>query len=134
MINFIIAGYDKDFKPHLCEIHQDGRIFELTPLNYAFIGSGAYLSNIYFDQKDFDCNLDEKQGLFFAFEAKKWAESTTGVGTKTDIIIIRKDPDKETLCLFDEEDKMLQLNKMFEIIKDNNQKQKLEILDTFKIE
>lgn len=29
--------------------------------------------------------------MFFAYKAKKWAEAPTGVGLKTDILILRKD-------------------------------------------
>ena len=75
-------------------ITEDGEIISATNFGVGSIGSGSLFSQIYFDQCNYDDCMSEIDGLFFAFKAKKWAEAPTGVGAKTDILLLRKNGEK----------------------------------------
>ena len=87
----IVAGFDKDDNSGISYITSEGDIISVTNFGVGSIGSGAPFSEIYFDQYNYDISMPEIESLFFAYKAKRWAEAPTGVGLKTDILILRKD-------------------------------------------
>lgn len=87
----IIAGFDKDKNSGIRYINSEGDIISVTNFGVGSIGSGAPFSEIYFDQCNYDISMPEIESLFFAYKAKRWAEAPTGVGLRTDILILRKD-------------------------------------------
>ena len=87
----IVAGFDKDKNAKIVYITEEGSRISATNFGVGSIGSGSPFSQIYFDQYNYDISIPEIESLFFAYKAKKWAEAPTGVGLKTDILILRKD-------------------------------------------
>jgi hypothetical protein len=87
----IVAGFDKDKNSGISYITNEGDIISVTNFGVGSIGSGAPFSEIYFDQCNYDISMPEIESLFFAYKAKRWAEAPTGVGLRTDILILRKD-------------------------------------------
>lgn len=90
-LDSLIVGFDKNEKARIFAIDNDYfYIEEETELYHYSIGSGAPFSLFYFDQEDYDYKQSLEDGLYFAYRAKKAAEAHTGVGRKTDIMILRK--------------------------------------------
>lgn len=107
----IVTGFDNNSKPQIVVIDYNGNATNITNFGSISIGSGSVFSQIYFDQMSYDISLPENDGLFFAYKAKKWAQAPTGVGLKTDIILIRKsDPN---LDIHDDDPLMTELNKIY---------------------
>lgn len=104
----IVCGFDKKNNVRLIGIDNQGNIFELTNFGIVTIGSGSPFSKIYFDLYNYTTTVPEKDGLFFAYRAKKWAEASTGVGACTDILIINKN--KEALLISDESQLMKEID------------------------
>ena len=98
----IIAGFDKDNNAKIYYITDDGSIISATNFGVGSIGSGSPFSQIYFDQCNYDISMPEIGCLFFAYKAKRWAEAPTGVGLKTDILILREDNTQVTILNEDE--------------------------------
>ena len=114
-----------------------GRIF-LFPIKYSklgqcpnfgvgSIGSGSLFSQIYFDENNYNTSISEIESLFFAFKAKKWAQAPTGVGRKTDIILLKKNGNG--LEIRDEDDLMNEINNIYEEEKKENNKIRNELLN-----
>ncbi|KXA90452.1 hypothetical protein AKJ62_00735 [candidate division MSBL1 archaeon SCGC-AAA259D14] len=93
----LVAGFDEENKARLTVINHEGDSVDATNFNRISIGSGMPFSTIYFDQFDYNADIELKEALIFSFEAKKWAEAPTGVGSKTDIILLRKIDQTESL-------------------------------------
>lgn len=104
----IVAGYDKDKEVKLVTIDSQGNIYQVTEFKVISIGTGQPFSQIYFDLYDYKITVSETDGLFFSYKAKKWAEAPTGVGSKTDILILRKNG--ESLFIINESELMEQIN------------------------
>jgi len=86
----LITGYDANKKSRIVVVDGTGNIYDMTSFGMASIGSGMQFSQMFFDMYEYDISLSETEGLFFAYRAKKWSEAPSGVGKKTDILIIRK--------------------------------------------
>ena len=86
----IVTGFDKRGKARVVIIDGEGSTLETTTFSNVSIGSGAPFSKVYFDLCNYDCCMGTSEALLFAYEAKKWAQSHTGVGDKTDILLFRK--------------------------------------------
>ncbi len=90
--NSIVTGFDKNDKARIVVISGNGEVMDATFAGSYSIGEGGDFSIIYFDQKGYNVvEYSEAEAVYFAFEAKKWAEAPTSVGRKTDVIILRKD-------------------------------------------
>ncbi|MHA1274674.1 MAG: hypothetical protein ACTSPD_18165 [Promethearchaeota archaeon] len=87
----IIGGFDENQKARMYLINPLGEFREMTDFWNFSIGSGQPFSEIFFDQEDYTSNCTLQEGLYFAYRAKKFAESHVGVGAKTDIVILNKD-------------------------------------------
>jgi hypothetical protein len=86
----IVAGFDKKGKARIVIVDEQGDTFETTSFSAFSIGSGHPFSKIFFDQHSYDPIMVAPEALLFAYEAKQWAQSHTGVGSKTDILVFRK--------------------------------------------
>ncbi len=84
----IVAGFDKDENAKIVEITGDGDKINLTTFGMGSIGTGLVFSQIYFDQHQYEISIPETEGLFFAYKAKKRAEAHTGVGSRTDMLLL----------------------------------------------
>jgi len=87
----IIAGFDKKSKARMIITDDVGDQIEATNFSVVSIGSGSPFSQVYFDQYGYDCKMSTKEAILFAFEAKRWAQSHTGVGETTDMLVFVKD-------------------------------------------
>lgn len=100
----IVAGFDNDKTAKICYVDGDGNIVSVTNFGIGAIGSGSPFSEIYFDQNNYETSIPEIESIFFAYKAKRWAEAPTGVGLKTDILVLRKD---ESVLKIADEDKLM---------------------------
>ena len=110
--NSIIAGFDKSNKARIVFVDEEGDTAEATNFDVFSIGSGSPFSIVYFDQYGYEISTNEKEALLFAFEAKKWAQSHTGVGYRTDILIFRENG--ETVKIYDDSELMKKINEAYE--------------------
>ena len=122
----IIAGFDKKNKARIIIIDEQGQTTETTSFSVSSIGSGAPFSEVYFDLCEYDLNMDTNEALFFGYEAKQWAQSHTGVGNKTDILVLRKN--KKPLEIYDNTELMKKLNKKYEEEKERHIKNRKDLL------
>jgi hypothetical protein len=107
----LVAGFNED-KPLLAVIGPSGEKIEVTNFDSFAIGSGQTFSRLFFDMFCYDSNkCDEVNGLFFGYKAKKWSEAPTGVGRRTDILILRRDGG--TISIFDDDPLMKELDKVY---------------------
>jgi hypothetical protein len=83
----------------------------MTNYGSAQIGSGDTFSRIYFDLYNYKTSVTLSDGLFFAYKAKKWSEAPTGVGSRTDILIIRKN--KKPVMIEDDSDLMNKIDAIY---------------------
>ncbi len=123
----ILSGFDKNDKAEIVYITDDGSTFRATKFGVGSIGSGSLFSQIYFDENNYNTSISEIESLFFAFKAKKWAQAPTGVGRKTDIILLKKNGNK--LEIRDEDDLMNEINNIYEEEKTENNKIRKELLN-----
>ena len=123
----ILSGFDKNNKAEIVYITDDGSTFRATKFGVGSIGSGSLFSQIYFDENNYNTSISEIESLFFAFKAKKWAQAPTGVGRKTDIILLKKNGNK--LEIRDEDDLMNEINNIYEEEKTENNKIRKELLN-----
>ncbi|MCF2138411.1 MAG: hypothetical protein K9W43_14360 [Candidatus Thorarchaeota archaeon] len=103
----IAVGFE-DNKPQIVIIDQDGKIYYVSESFHGAIGSGEMFSEIYFNLGEYSPRYSLEEGLLFAFRAKKSAESHTGVGMATDILVICKNGNRPIL-IRSESEKMAQL-------------------------
>ena len=108
-VNGLIIGFHKG-EAKIFKIDPYGDYEEYTSFGYTSVGSGHSFSEIYFDQHDYMPNLNAAEGLFFAYRAKKSAEFNTGVGKKTDIVLITSDG--KVLEIVEESNKMQRLKEL----------------------
>ena len=123
----ILSGFDKNDKSEIVYITDDGSTFRATNFGVGSIGSGSLFSQIYFDENNYNTSISEIESLFFAFKAKKWAQAPTGVGRKTDIILLKKNGNG--LEIRDEDDLMNEINNIYEEEKKENNKIRNELLN-----
>lgn len=97
--NCVVTGFDKKGKARIVIIDSEGNTLETATFSNISIGSGAPFSKVYFDLYSYDCCMNINEALLFAYEAKQWAQSHTGVGEKTDILLFRKG--KKVLEIYD---------------------------------
>lgn len=125
----IVSGFDKNEKAKIVIITDNGDILNLTNFGMGSIGTGLVFSQIYFDQHQYKISMSETESLFFAFKAKKWAESHTGVGLKTDILLFRKKDD--VLEIRTEDLLMQEMNILYENERERDDNIKRELLNDF---
>ncbi len=88
-MNCLIAGFDKNGDAKIYLLNNEYEINDITDFHYYSVGSGSPFSLLFFDQEEYNENCKLNEGLYFAYRAKKTAESHIGVGAKTDIVILR---------------------------------------------
>lgn len=108
-VSGLIIGFHNE-EAKIFKIDSYGDYEEYSGFGYTSVGSGHSLSEIYFDQHDYMPHLNIAEGLHFAYRAKKSAEFNTGVGNKTDIVLITSDG--KVLEIIEESDKMQKLKKL----------------------
>lgn len=92
----LVIGFNVNSEGSIYSIDENGTLSKISDEFCSSIGTGEPFSQIYFDQHDYDVQCSLSQGLFFAYSAKKSAEFHTGVGKKTDIIVLQAgEPVKE---------------------------------------
>ena len=89
-VECIVAGFDDAKNARIIVINENGNQYDMTNFGVTSIGSGCQFSQMFFDMNEYKTSIPEIDGLFFAYMAKKWGEAPSGVGKKTDILIIRK--------------------------------------------
>ncbi|MFX1499971.1 MAG: hypothetical protein ACFFDH_03300 [Promethearchaeota archaeon] len=111
-LHALLVGFDENKKARIFIIANNNfTIEDVTELNHYSIGSGTPFSMIFFDQEEYRISFPLQDGLYFAYRAKKAAESHIGVGKMTDIIILRKD--KTPVCIKANDDEMKKLNEIY---------------------
>lgn len=110
-IETLAVGFEGG-KPQIAIIDEDGNPEYVSESFHGAIGSGEMFSEIYFNVGEYSSRCSLYEGLSFAFRAKKSAESHTGVGLDTDILIICRDSDKPIL-ITGESEKMGQLTDIY---------------------
>jgi 20S proteasome alpha/beta subunit len=128
--NCIVAGFNKDGIANIYLIGDEGDKNCFTNFGMCAIGSGDTFSQIFFDQNQYDISMTEVEALLFAFKAKKWSEAPTGVGTKTDIILLRENGSK--IEIKDEDLLMRDLYKIYEKEKEIMKRERTKLLGVFK--
>lgn len=86
----IITGVDEE-GPHIYVIDDPGMLNSFNDIGYAAIGSGAYHALRSFIENNYSIDMPLWKALYIVFEAKKYAESAPGVGTRTDVVIVGKE-------------------------------------------
>ncbi len=79
-LNCLIAGFNDNNEAKIYSLNNEYEVNDVSDLCYHSIGSGTPFSVIFFDQEGYSKKSSLKEGLYFAFRAKKTAESHTGVG------------------------------------------------------
>lgn len=125
----IVSGFDKDDKAKIVFVTDSGDILNFTNFGMGSIGTGLVFSQIYFDQHQYGISMSETESLFFAFKAKKWAESHTGVGSKTDILLFRKNG--TNLVIRNEDLLMQEMNILYDKERERDDDIKKELLNDF---
>lgn len=90
-MNCIIAGFNKNGDAKIYLLNNEYEVNDITDFHYYSVGSGSPFSLLFFDQEEYSENCTLNEGLYFAYCAKKTAESHIGVGVQTDIVILRKE-------------------------------------------
>lgn len=90
-MNCLIAGFNKNGDAKIYLLNNEYEVNDITDFHYFSVGSGSPFSLLFFDQEEYSENCSLNEGLYFAYSAKKTAESHIGVGVKTDIVILRKE-------------------------------------------
>jgi 20S proteasome alpha/beta subunit len=85
---FIVAGIDSD-GPHIHQV-DDGADVSQTETGYTAIGTGGVLASVALARRSYRKSCALAEALYYVYEAKKTAELARGVGTTTDISVIRK--------------------------------------------
>lgn len=88
-VALILGGVDE--KAHLYRIGEPGTWRSFDQLGFSCIGSGDRHAEPVFAFFGFSLEMNEKQALQIAFEAKKRAEMAGGVGERTDAWIIERE-------------------------------------------
>jgi len=117
-LNCLVAGFDKNTKAKIFSINNEYEINDITDLCYYSIGSGTPFSVIFFDQENYNEKISLQEGLYFAYRAKKSAESHIGVGSQTDIIILRKE--KAPVIIYADDERMKTFENLYEEEKSKN--------------
>lgn len=130
----MVTGFDKKKNARIIITDDYGGMTDTTNFGFFAIGSGSPFSRVYFDQYGYSIDMDTKEAVLFAFEAKKWAQAHTGVGDNTDIIVFIKDKKEiKVEPIYDNSDLMKRLKDTYtaEIQKKKDLRDKL-IKDLFK--
>lgn len=88
-LSILLAGVDAN-GAHIYSV-KGADFARHDPLGYATIGSGSLSAQLTFTRNRYDTGCSVDDALMTVVEAKKRAEEAQGVGTKMDIVIIRKD-------------------------------------------
>lgn len=83
----LLAGVD-DNGAHIYRIENPGILACFDAIGFNAIGSGEDHALTTFIAHDYESDVPLKEGLFFAYKAKKIAEKASGVGKQTSIKII----------------------------------------------
>jgi hypothetical protein len=94
-VQILVAGFDRKLIPW-------GRIFTVDPSDrgiprrhditgFAAIGSGAIAAEYMMHFKDVSPLLPVRAAVYYALEAKYFGEHATGVGPRTDLIVLQFD-------------------------------------------
>lgn len=131
-LNCLIAGFNKNNEAKIFSVNNEYEINDVSDLYYHSIGSGTPFSVIFFDQEEYNISFSLEEGLYFAYRAKKTAESHIGVGVKTDIIILRKKNDP--IMIFADDNIMWMLEKLYIEEKRENLNLRKEIIKKINLE
>lgn len=85
----LVAGVDSS-GAHIFTIVHPGHLRCMDSLRYWAIGSGEHHALQTFITSDYDEPISVNRALLVTYEAKKRAEKATGVGTMTDMIVVKK--------------------------------------------
>jgi 20S proteasome alpha/beta subunit len=94
-VQLLVAGFDRKLSPW-------ARIFTIDPSDrgiprrhdlpgFAAIGSGAIPAEYMMHFKDVTPKLPIREAVYYALEAKYFGEYATGVGPRTDLVVLRFD-------------------------------------------
>lgn len=106
-VQILVAGFDRKLIPW-------GRIFTIDPSDrgiprrydahgFAAIGSGAIAAEYMMHFKDVTPSLPIRAAVYYAMEAKYFGEYATGVGPKTDLLVLRFDGNLIHMVKIDDE-------------------------------
>ena len=107
----LIVGFNDKNKPQIISLDTSGDIDNQTVNFHSAIGTGEFFSEVFFDVNEYDPNCSMREGLLFAFRAKKSAEAHRGVGKNTDILILNLN--KEPIIILHESEEMRKLEKLY---------------------
>jgi hypothetical protein len=88
VLEFLIAGVDET-GPHLWTITENGGVSDRVSIEFAAIGAGRAKAEWALARRTREFSNDLPLAIYAAFEAKKEAETTVGVGQTTDLVILR---------------------------------------------
>jgi 20S proteasome alpha/beta subunit len=91
-VGFIVAGFDDKGRGHIFSIDDyeergKPRIQDLP--GYHAIGSGADAAGYMMAYREVSAKLPLRLALYYAVEGKYFGEQASGVGTKTDVLVMR---------------------------------------------
>jgi hypothetical protein len=82
----LIVGYIEGC-PGIFHVHQDGSVTEQQ--HFCAIGTGGDRAEPVFFWRKYDWNTPKNQAMYLAYEAKKLSEVMPGVGSETEMSIVR---------------------------------------------
>jgi hypothetical protein len=88
-IEFIIYGYDKQKMAHIFCLENPGLITNHHIARFAVIGSGSYMARASLHRKDLLADINSI--IYRLLEAKFSAETASGVGESTTVILLNED-------------------------------------------
>jgi 20S proteasome alpha/beta subunit len=88
-VQFIVCGYDKQRRARIFEIDNPGRAIDHNLLCYAVAGSGYHMATASLRRKPMKFYLDST--IYRLLEAKFSAETASGVGRSTTVILKSRD-------------------------------------------
>jgi 20S proteasome alpha/beta subunit len=76
--------------PSILTVSNPGVCVDHSKLGFWCIGSGSTAAQMSLFNRDYSWNLPVEHAAYYLLEAKIFAERATGVGEKTDLVLIRK--------------------------------------------
>jgi len=99
-VYLMLAGFDKDGEKHIFGIQGERGMGYEKLVTYPFdspgyhaIGSGSYAALYMMGYKNVSIGMPLKRVAYYAYEGKYFGELAAGVGTDTDMFILRRDTD-----------------------------------------
>ena len=89
--DLIVAGFGDGEMPSILTIANPGVCLDHTKLGFWCVGSGSTAAQMSLFSRSYAADMPAEMAAYYAFEAKMNAQHATGVGSATDIFLLRRD-------------------------------------------